>query len=133
MKFIILPIVFVFLSFVCVQAEGVTGVYKTEETETGSFLEIEFGPCDEDPSLSCGIIVKAYESVNNVNKEYEHTGKIMVANMKSEGSGKFSGGTIWDPSENKVYNSKMTSIDKDISVEGCILIFCRAQLWKRVK
>ena len=53
--------------------------------------------------------------------------------MEDAGEGKFKGGTIWDPSEDKTYNSKMTIKGKDISVEGCILFFCKAQLWERVK
>ena len=133
MKLSIVTILISFLFFNAVQAEVVNGIYKTQATDTGAFLEVEFGPCDKDPSLSCGIILNAYESNTDVNKEYDHLGKIIVENMKSQGSGKFTGGTIWDPSEDKVYNSKMTTIDADLSVEGCILFFCRAQLWKRVK
>ena len=133
MKLSIVTIFITFLFFAAVHAEVVTGIYKTEPTETGAFLEVEFGPCNKDPTLSCGIILNAYESETNINEEYDHLGKIIVENMKAQGSGKFMGGTIWDPSQDKVYNSKMTSIDKDLSVEGCILFFCRAQLWKRVK
>ena len=133
MKLSIITTFITFLFFHAVQADVVTGIYKTEATETGAFLEVKFGPCEKDPSLSCGIILNAYESEADVNKEYDHLGKIIVENMEAQGSGKFTGGTIWDPSEDKVYNSKMTSINRDLSVEGCILFFCRAQLWKRVK
>ncbi len=133
MKLSIITTFITFLFFNAVQADVVTGIYKTEATETGAFLEVKFGPCDKNPSLSCGIILNAYKSEADVNKEYDHLGKIIVENMEAQGSGKFTGGTIWDPSEDKVYNSKMTSVDRDLSVEGCILFFCRAQLWKRVK
>ena len=132
MKLSILTTFATLLFCVAVQAEVVTGIYKTEATEDGAFLQVEFGPCDKDPSLSCGIILKAYESESKINSNYSHLGKIIVENMKTEGSGKFSGGTIWDPSEDKIYKSKMTSVGTDLSVEGCILFFCRAQLWKRV-
>ena len=133
MKLSVFTLIFTLLSFIEAQADIVTGVYKTEATDTGAFLEVQFGPCDEDPSLSCGIILKAYESEGIVNKKYEHLGKIIVSNMKSEGSGNFTNGTIWDPSQDKIYNSKMTTLESNLSVEGCILFFCRAQLWKRIK
>ena len=96
-------------------------------------MEVEFAPCESDKNLSCATILKAYRSKNDVNKSYEHLGKIIVANMEDIGGGKYKGGTIWDPSEDKTYNSKMTIKGQDISVEGCILFFCRAQLWKRSK
>ena len=116
-----------------VVADTVTGIFQTERNDTGAFLEVKFAPCENDQNLSCAKILKAYKSKNEINESYEHLGKIIVAGMEDAGEGKFKGGTIWDPSEDKTYNSKMTIKGKDISVEGCILFFCKAQLWKRVK
>ena len=114
-------------------AGTVSGVYKTESNDDGAFLEVQFGPCETNQTLSCATILKAYRSENEINSDYEHLGKIIVADMEDDGAGKFSGGTIWDPSEDKTYNSKMTIKNDDLSVEGCILFFCKGQLWEKIK
>ena len=114
-------------------AGTVSGVYKTESNDDGAFLEVQFGPCETNQTLSCATILKAYRSENEINSAYEHLGKIIVADMEDDGAGKFSGGTIWDPSEDKTYNSKMTIKNDDLSVEGCILFFCKGQLWEKIK
>lgn len=130
------PNIFIFLAVVFFSvpafSEVVNGIYQTEKNESGAFLEVEFGPCKENSSLSCATILKAYRTENDVNTGYEHLGKTIVGNMKASGDGNFKGGTIWDPSEDKTYNSKMAFLGNDLSVEGCILFFCKAQLWKKI-
>ena len=132
MKQILISISLIFM--VTNAAAGtVSGVYKTESNDDGAFLEVQFGPCETNQTLSCATILKAYRSENEINSDYEHLGKIIVADMEDDGAGKFSGGTIWDPSEDKTYNSKMTLKNDDLSVEGCILFFCKGQLWEKIK
>ena len=57
----------------------------------------------------------------------------MVKNMASDGGGKFSGGTIWDPEHDKTYDSHMTLKGDVLDVEGCVSIICSGQDWTRVK
>ena len=93
---------------VSASAGTVSGIFRTEVNDSGAFLEVEFAPCESDENLSCATILKAYKSKNDINKSYEHLGKIIVAGMEDVGGGKFKSGTIWDPSEDKTYNSKMS-------------------------
>ena len=117
----------------------VSGVFKTNPSEeTGGYLHIEFGPCNDNKELSCGTIKTAVRKDGSKNKEYEHLGKLMVWDMKSGTEGRYKGGKIWDPSENnedgskKIYNSKMELKGDVLEVQGCILFFCKGQDWKRV-
>ncbi len=60
-------------------------------------------------------------------------GKLIVKDMKSDDGASYSGGTVWDPEDNKTYSSKMTLKGNDLDVEGCVAIFCKGQDWTRVK
>ena len=53
--------------------------------------------------------------------------------MVSEGGGKFSGGTIWDPGADKTYRSKMELNGNRLSVSGCVAVFCKTQTCTKVR
>ena len=115
------------------------GLYKTNPSEeTGGYLHIEFDACPDNKDLSCGTIESAIRKDGTENKEYEHLNKLMVWNMKDNGSGKYKGGKIWDPSDKnedgskKIYNSKMAVKGDILRVDGCILFFCKGQDWKKI-
>ena len=139
MKRLFLLLIVCTLSFSPVWAEVVTGVFKTNPSEdTGGYLHIQFGPCQDDKEMSCGTIKTAIRKDGSKNEEYEHLGKLMVWGMKAGTEGRYKGGKIWDPSENnedgskKIYNSKMELKGDVLDVQGCILFFCKGQDWQRV-
>ena len=120
-------------------SEVMSGVFKTNPSEeTGGYLHIAFGVCPDNKELSCGTIKTAIKKDGSENVAYEHLGKLMVWNMKDAGSGKYKSGKIWDPSENnedgskKIYNSKMAINGDVLTVDGCILFFCKGQDWQKV-
>lgn len=112
-------------------AGGAPGVWKTETNAAGGYLEVTIGPCETDATKTCGIISNAYGK-NGVDPAYPNLGKLIVTDMESKDGIKFSGGTIWDPEKNKVYNSKMEVKGDDLDVDGCISFVCIGQDWKRV-
>ena len=139
MKKLFLSLIFCTFSISTVWAEVVTGVFKTNPSEeTGGYLHIEFGPCEDNKKMSCGTIKTAIRKDGSKNEEYEHLGKLMVWDMKAGTEGRYKGGKIWDPSENnedgskKIYNSKMELKGNILDVQGCILFFCKGQDWQRV-
>jgi len=89
-------------------------------------------PCAADASLTCGTITRAFNAKGE-DPAYANLGKPIVENMKDDGSGGFSGGTIWDPEHDKTYDSKMSLEGDTLDVEGCVTIFCSGQDWTRVK
>ena len=135
MKNIFLLIVFLGFSISSTFAGTMTGTFKTETSKkTGSYLLIKFLPCKKNKSLSCGVIENAIDKKGKISKTYEHTGKLLVWDMRDDGNGKYSGGKIWDPTEDKIYSSKMENVTKKkLSVSGCVLVFCKAQEWIKTK
>ena len=128
----------IFGFFICsfyVFAEPLLGVYETiPSNTTGGWAYVKFGACKENKRLTCGTLIKAFSKNGKVLKNYEHTGKYVVWDMKKEGNKNFSGGKIKDYSDGKVYNSKMEIISKDkIVVSGCVLFICQSQEWSKLK
>jgi uncharacterized protein (DUF2147 family) len=113
-------------------AEGAHGVWKTEASDTGGYLEVTIGPCESDPKLTCGIISNAFGK-DGPDPDYENLGKEMILDMKPHGENSYAGGTIWDPEKDKTYKSKMTVKGDDLDVEGCISFVCIGEDCKRVK
>ena len=136
-KYIFLTILILISNFSL--AETLSGYFKTETSETGGYLIVEMGLCENNKKLTCGKIVEA-EWDDNGSKitDYEHLNKLIVWDMISKGDGQYANGKIWDPSSNnddgskKIYNSKMSLSGNTLSVSGCILIFCKAQNWTKV-
>lgn len=113
-------------------AADVDGVWKSEANDDGAYIEITMAPCASDASLTCGTISKAVTKDGD-DPTYVNLGKPIVENMKPDGAGNFSDGTIWDPESDKTYNSKMTLEGNTLNVEGCVLFICSGQDWTRVQ
>ena len=64
-------------------AETLSGYFKTETSETGGYLIVEMGLCENNKKLTCGKIVEA-EWDDNGSKitDYEHLNKLIVWDMK---------------------------------------------------
>jgi len=107
------------------------GVWKTQADDKGGYLEVTMAPCAGDASKTCGTITRAFKE-DGPDPAYANLGKPIVADMASSDGVHYSGGTIWDPENNKTYHSKMTVKGSDLDVEGCISIFCIGEDWKRV-
>ncbi len=113
-------------------ASDADGVWKTKADASGSYIEVTVAPCAGDPAKTCGMVSKAFKA-GVEDPAYAYLGKPILENMSSDGGGRYSGGTVFDPENGKTYKSKM-SIDGDsLDVEGCISIMCEGDVWARVK
>lgn len=110
-------------------AQDVLGVWKTEANDEGGYLEVEIAPCGD---ALCGTILGAKNISGEISDDYEHLGKPMVTGMVPDGTNEWTDGEIWDPSEDKRYDSNMELKGDVLVVEGCILFFCKGQDWTRV-
>ena len=113
-------------------AGGADGIWKTELSDDGGYLEVTVGPCESDATKTCGKISSAFTN-KGANPNYKNLDKLMVKDMKSDDGANYSGGTIWDPEKDKVYKSKMHLKGDILDVEGCVSIICSGQDWKRVR
>ena len=109
-------------------ADPVLGTYKTQPDDNGNFGHVELYQCD---ASICGVIRKAF---NGAGQEIpsDNIGKRMIWDMAADGGGNYSGGKIWAPDRDKVYNSKMELSGNALSVSGCVLVVCRSQAWTKV-
>ena len=111
-------------------ADHADGIWKTETNDKGAYLEVQIAPCAADAAKSCGVIVQAVNAT-----DASIVGRNIIENMVHEGAGKFSGGTIWAPDDDKTYSSKMELAGGVLKVEGCVFggLICRGQDWTPVK
>lgn len=58
-------------------------------------------------------------------------GKTIITNLKSQGNGKYSQGTITDPEKNKKYKLTATLNGSTLNLKGHLGPFSRTQVWKK--
>lgn len=106
-------------------ADPVAGNWRSEPGETGGYIHVRIAPCG---SGICGVIT---DVIGNDNTSI--VGRTIISNMQADGNGRYSGGRIWAPDNDKTYNSKMTlQGSNQLKVEGCVAVFCRSQTWTRL-
>jgi uncharacterized protein (DUF2147 family) len=55
-----------------------------------------------------------------------------IMGFKQAAPGKWTGGKLYDPASGKTYNGKLSANPNGtLKVEGCVLMVCQAQTWKR--
>lgn len=119
-------------------ADPVEGVWLTQ---SGSG-RVKIAPCAALAQRLCGAIVwlrdpenaKAHDN-NNPDpalKSRTILGLPMLWGFKPAGPGRWTGGKIYDPESGKTYDSKISiRPDGALKVEGCIVVVCQAQTWRR--
>ena len=57
---------------------------------------------------------------------------VILWGLKSNGPGKWNGGTVLDPENGKTYKSKIELLEaRKLGMSGCIAFICRQQVWIR--
>ena len=113
---------------VSVAADGATGVWRSQPTEQGH-IEITIQPCG---ATLCGVITRAINTQGQAG-DFAHLGRRMIWDMSPVGQNRWSGGKIWDPIKDKTYSSKLELKGSALHVSGCVLGFCQARIWQRVR
>jgi len=58
----------------------------------------------------------------------------LLRDLEKVGTNEWDDGYIYNPEDGQTYSSEMSLVDADtLQVKGCVLFFCEAQIWKRVK
>jgi uncharacterized protein (DUF2147 family) len=100
-------------------------LWRTATSERGASLEVRIAPCGE---RLCGAIVKAHGTDRT-----DLVGRAIIRDMAPDGAGRWSGGTIGAPDDEKTYRSRMQLTGAGLEVEGCVAVFCRGQTWTRLE
>jgi len=118
----------------------VTGTWSTVDDK--SHVKIE--PCGD---KFCGKIVWLKEPNNpegNPKKDLNNTedalrsrpilGLELLSGFLPESKTEWEDGTIYNPEDGKTYSSKLTLANPgELEVEGCVLFFCKTQVWKKIE
>ena len=67
----------------------------------------------------------------NTAKGKQYVGMTVIAGLKADGNGKYSGGTITDPAKNKTYRMTATVKGDTMDLKGHLGPFTRTQTWKK--
>ncbi|WP_456391084.1 DUF2147 domain-containing protein [Profundibacter sp.] len=108
-------------------ADPAEGTWKTQ-VDDSSYAYVKMVPCG---AALCGTIARTFNSDGEYKSK--NLGKRLVWDMVAKGGGSYNDGSIWQPSKDKVYASKMTLKGSTLYVSGCWGPICKKQTWTRVK
>jgi uncharacterized protein (DUF2147 family) len=122
-------------------ADPVEGLWLIE---TGR-AKVLIAPCESQPAKLCGHTVwlktlvgddgkprHDQENPNPARRGDPLMGMQVLRDFRQVAAGRWSGGKVYDPNTGKTYDSKMRiNADGTLKLEGCVLVICRAQTWKR--
>ncbi len=109
-----------------VLAEPVLGTWQTQ-VDDGAYAYVKFEPCG---AALCGSVTRTFDGSGEIQSSI--IGRNLVSNMKADGGGAYSGGTIWQPSKDREFKSKMELSGDTLNVSGCFGPICKKQTWSRV-
>ena len=110
-------------------ADPMIGTWKTQ-VDDGAYAHVDIAPCGG--VKVCGVIAHTF----NDQGEYKspNIGKMLVIDMVPNGDNSYEG-SVWRPSNNKIYIGKIELAGDTLYMRGCIAggLLCSKQIWKRLK
>ena len=108
-------------------ADPLEGTWQTQPDD-GAFAHVTIAPCGAN---FCGKIARTFRD----GAEYDspNKGKTLVIDMVPQGGGEYEG-SVWRPSNDKIYIGKMTVNGDALRLRGCVAggLICASQNWVRV-
>lgn len=118
-------------------ADPVAGEWLTPDG--GS--KVRIAACPGKPELMCGVVswlsaahAKDLDTRNPdaALRKRPILGVSTLSGFKQAAPGKWAGGKLYDPASGKTYKGKISADPNGaLKVEGCVLIVCQTQTWKR--
>lgn len=111
----------------------------------GGWATVRIAPCPGETARLCGRIVALKEPTDGKGRPKRDTANVdpslrgrllvgmpFITGFKPAGSGRWSGGKIYNPGDGKTYSSRMAlSPNGSLKVHGCVLVICQGQTWTR--
>jgi uncharacterized protein (DUF2147 family) len=109
----------------------------------GGSAKVRISPCAARPDRLCGIFtwlksekpgqpLLDTENPNPQLRSQRLVGSAFIRDFRKVDTGRWTGGKIYDPEEGKTYDSKMRiNPDGTLKLEGCVLVICQKQTWRR--
>ena len=115
------------LSAPALAADPAVGTWQTE-VDDGAYAHVTMSECG---NAICGVIARTFNDTG----EYQspNQGKQIVIDMVPVGNGAYEG-SVWRPSNDKIYVGKMTVSGDALVLKGCVAggLICASQGWARV-
>ena len=127
MKTLILSLTAVILSTGAALADPALGRWATQADDNGNRGIIDMAMCG---NRLCGTLIESRRANGEVFQS-ANNGRQIVWDMEPRGNGSYRDGQIYAPDRDRTSASNMTLSGDTLSVEGCVLFFCRAQTWTR--
>ena len=127
MKTLILSLTAAILSTGAALADPALGRWATQADDYGNRGIIDMAMCG---NRLCGTLIESRRANGEVFQS-ANNGRQIVWDMEPRGNGSYRDGQIYAPDRDRTYASNMTLSGDTLSVEGCVLFFCRAQTWTR--
>lgn len=128
MKKILLAMIAMFAMTTAAAAQdAAVGIWQTE-ADDGAFAHVVISPCG---NAFCGVIQRTFRD-GGTEYQSENIGKQLVIDMVPNGDGTYSG-SVWRPSNNKIYVGKMQVNGNALRLQGCVAggLICASQNWVR--
>ena len=111
----------------------------------GTTTRVKIAPCAARAERMCGVIAWMKNPNDKAGQPLRDTqnpdatlrnrpivGIAFIRDFKRVAAGQWTGGKIYDPNSGKTYDSKVRlNPDGTLKVEGCVLVICQAQTWRR--
>ncbi|HEY3697610.1 DUF2147 domain-containing protein [Phenylobacterium sp.] len=111
----------------------------------GGDAKVRIGPCPAAPDRLCGAVVWLREPLDDDGtprrdeknpapalRSRPVIGLNLIRDFRPSGPGRWTGGRIYDPRDGRTYDARLAlKPDGTLKVDGCVLMFCRAQTWRR--
>ncbi len=122
-------------------ANEVIGVWETVEGKS----HVQIKSCGD--KKYCGEIIwlkkpndkqgRPLKDINNTDEKLRDRPILtlqLLRDLEKVGKNEWDDGYIYNPEDGQTYSSEMNLVDQDtLQVRGCVLFFCKSQIWKRVK
>ena len=123
-------------------ADPAEGVWLTAEGDA----QVRIAPCAGQVGQLCGTIVwlkdpsdergQPVRDVHNPRPELrsrEILGLELIRGLRPRGAGRWAGGEVYNSDNGKSYRARIqVTAQGALRIEGCLLLFCSGETWKRV-
>lgn len=93
----------------------------------GARVRIE--PCGDSV---CGRIVWLWDESPDIADKAPLVGRRVIDGMRPQSAGRWNGGRLYNPEDGYHYKGSLTlQTATNLLVEGCVLMICRQQVWRR--
>jgi uncharacterized protein (DUF2147 family) len=118
-------------------------IFGTWLTQGASAI-VRVAPCGD--GLACGTITWLWEPIDPSGapvldrqnpdaglRARPLLGTRILSGFRPSGEDRWTGGQIYNPEDGRAYSATLIHRNADtLVVEGCVLMFCRVQVWRRV-